>query len=325
MELTILMLDKSGVITRKFLDELSLVKKPGRSIYTCFDETHHPTLQALLIDETKQTATLEIEQRTYYLWSPPSNPFLCISDQNLAVEIRTVLEKSMTAFNRSKPAETPAYRESEYYNEIQKLNNQLINKTREVEKLNRELNRANKILTNRLVKDPLTNLTSRYQYQDEIERALKKYPDRYAVFCFIDLDDFKTINDTYGHDVGDRYLKVFADRLKNIIFRHSIKMRIAGDEFGIFIYNLNSIDAAFLQRLWQRFKETVVKPIDLEGISHKLELSMGIARYPVDSTNLNQLIDFADFAMYMAKRSGKNTMMLFDESRYKTQKYPTRT
>jgi PleD family two-component response regulator len=120
----------------------------------------------------------------------------------------------------------------EQFVKIQKLNSDLVNTQRQLKKANSALNRLNQDLNNRLVRDALTGLVSRYQYRQEIELAISRAPEKRGIFTFVDLDDFKRINDTYGHAAGDRYLKEFADRLGRLPFDSLICMRSPATSSG---------------------------------------------------------------------------------------------
>ncbi len=210
---------------------------------------------------------------------------------------------SILAFHYSKPQSIDKTDNQFIYNSIQKLNNELLNKTREAEKLNNRLNHLNSILSDRLVQDPLTNLVSRYQYRDEIERLLIQFPNEYALFWFMDIDDFKAVNDNYGHSLGDKYLIEFAKRLKTLPFPNTIKMRIAGDEFGLFIANIKNTDELSIDNLCNQFKSHVIYPIKIDNVEHSLSVSIGISIYRLHTDDIHQLIDFADIAMYQAKKN----------------------
>ena len=183
------------------------------------------------------------------------------------------------------------------------------------------LNRVNRDLDNRLVRDALTGLVSRYQYRQEIELAISLAPEKRGIFTFVDLDDFKRINDTYGHAAGDRYLKEFADRLGRLPFENIICMRIAGDEFGFYIHGYDTVEKADIRAIWDRMKELVLKrPVQLGDVQEKVFCSAGMAVYGRDTENVYELIEYADFAMYEAKKSGKNSFSEFDPERYRKAK-----
>ncbi len=200
------------------------------------------------------------------------------------------------------------------FEKIQVLNNELINTRRQLEKAMAQTNRLNQDLNNRLVKDPLTGLLSRYQYRTEIEQVIAEYPATLGIFVFIDIDDFKKVNDQYGHAAGDRYLIEFSNRLNNIKNDRLLKMRIAGDEFGLFFYDLDQVEGQNFERCWQQIKAALLfEPIVVNNQSLPLSISAGMAVYGRDTNQIYDLIEYADFAMYQAKKAGKNQFRSYAE------------
>ena len=157
--------------------------------------------------------------------------FQKIKDNNVT---KKLLSDLLLSFNRSSADFQLLDKDMVQMNfeQIQMLNNKILNTERALQKERLKLEMLNKELNNRLVKDALTGLVSRYQYRAEIEQCIASAPDKNGVFVFIDIDDFKRVNDTYGHAVGDKYLIEFARRLESIPIENSVKMRISGDEFG---------------------------------------------------------------------------------------------
>lgn len=203
------------------------------------------------------------------------------------------------------------------FEEIQRLNNALLNMQRQQKKANHLLNRINQDLNNRLVKDALTGLVSRYQYRDEIERTISLQPDQLGIFMFIDIDDFKKINDTYGHHLGDRYLITFAERLKSLKLNNFICIRISGDEFGVFTHGYQKVTEDDTQKIWDHFKSVVLDPpVEMDKIQLEFRCSLGMSIYGKDTTEIYDLIEYADFAMYEAKKKGKNKYKVFDAAAY---------
>ncbi|NCC65793.1 MAG: GGDEF domain-containing protein [Spirochaetia bacterium] len=207
-----------------------------------------------------------------------------------------------------------------HFEQIQKLNNQLVNTQRDLQRANRKLEVVNQELNNRLVKDPLTNLVSRYQYRSEMEQLIRKEPEALGLFAFIDIDAFKQINDTYGHAIGDQYLVEFSKRIQQMQKAYScIAMRIAGDEFGLYVHGLEQIDDVFIQAFYKRFiQEILYEPLDTEVGKLQISCSIGIAIYNQDTSNLFELIDFADWAMYEAKRAGRQQYKRFERQSFQT-------
>lgn len=207
------------------------------------------------------------------------------------------------------------------FEHIQKLNSNLLNMQRELKKAYARLDVLNKELNNRLVKDALTGLVSRYQYRDEIQGIIARDPKKLGVFAFIDLDDFKKINDNYGHKSGDTYLKTFAHRLLKLPFKNLVCMRIAGDEFGLYIHGYEAFETEDAQAIWQNIEAVVLKePICLDNARVPVCCSVGLSVYGKDTEDIFELIDYADFAMYQAKNIGKNQYREFDMRLFKEKK-----
>lgn len=205
-----------------------------------------------------------------------------------------------------------------HFEQIQKLNNQLVNTQRELQRANKKLEALNLDLNNRLVKDPLTGLVSRYQYRSEMQRVINANPQALGLFAFIDIDAFKHVNDTYGHAVGDEYLVAFSKRLASLPFEKStIAMRIAGDEFGLYMHELASVDDEIFSSLYRKFEVYVTeRPLSTSIGELTISCSVGFAVYNRDTTNLFELIEYADWAMYQAKRGGKHGYRVFDKLLY---------
>lgn len=201
-----------------------------------------------------------------------------------------------------------------HFEEIQRLNNQLVNTQRELQRANKKLESLNLELNNRLVKDPLTGLVSRYQYRSEMQNVIATAPTSLGLFAFIDIDAFKQVNDTYGHGVGDEYLVGFAQRLKSLSVGYPmIAMRIAGDEFGLYFHGLPAVDDSVLTDIYTSFETLVTaQPISTSRGSLPISCSVGFAVYNRDTDNLYDLIDYADWAMYCAKKNGKHGWRTFD-------------
>ncbi|TGM01144.1 sensor domain-containing diguanylate cyclase [Leptospira barantonii] len=161
--------------------------------------------------------------------------------------------------------------------------------------------------------DPLTGLPNRtllferFKKNIEIERPKRK---EYTMsFLFIDIDDFKKVNDTMGHSTGDKLLQEFSDRMKAIVREDDIIVRLSGDEFVIILNDLaNTSDA---EKVVRKIFSSLKKPFSIEDFTISLSLSVGISVYPKDSMDIDQLIRFADSAMYRSKLKGKNTYAFY--------------
>lgn len=195
---------------------------------------------------------------------------------------------------------------------IQTLVGELKTRKQLLEEANNKLNTINVDLNNRLVKDSLTGLVSRYQYRAEIEYLIAQNPGKLGIFIFIDVDDFKSVNDKHGHATGDKYLVEFAERLKLLPVDNMVRMRISGDEFGLFVFGLEDCGAAVMEDLWRKIKLHVLsKPIEVNGRRLTIAVSAGMSVYGKDTDEIYELIEYADHAMYLAKRRGKNRYCVY--------------
>jgi len=154
--------------------------------------------------------------------------------------------------------------------------------------------------------DALTGLPNRASFNDRIEGALTRAERNGSgvALMFIDLDKFKTINDTLGHEAGDLILKTVADRLKTIIRKTDMAARLGGDEFVLVLENVaNKEDVAITAK-------TILKkipiPVTFEDTSCSVGASIGISHYPTDATTVPELLAAADRAMYKVKEAGRN-------------------
>nr|WP_294839457.1 diguanylate cyclase [uncultured Methylotenera sp.] len=155
--------------------------------------------------------------------------------------------------------------------------------------------------------DTLTKLPNRRMLMDRLSQALsqsERYQRTLALF-FLDLDHFKQINDTLGHDAGDRVLKVAAARLLSCVRSHDTVARLGGDEFVIVLTEISSAQDAkmFAEKILKKFSE----PIDVNGKELFVGTSIGIAVYSGDSSiTIKELMNNADAAMYESKAAGRN-------------------
>ncbi len=159
--------------------------------------------------------------------------------------------------------------------------------------------------------DPFTGLPNRQLFADRVEQALA-YADRYEQWVgvlFMDLDRFKTINDTLGHAAGDELLNAVVERVALRIRRSDTAARYGGDEFVFLLLNIaHAEDAA---RVARNIIRTVGKPYVVEDRTVSITPSVGIAVYPGDGSSAEELISNADMAMYRAKERGGNTYEFF--------------
>jgi diguanylate cyclase (GGDEF)-like protein/PAS domain S-box-containing protein len=151
--------------------------------------------------------------------------------------------------------------------------------------------------------DPLTDLANRALCEDCLVEALDKAktaPARLALLM-IDLDNFKTVNDTYGHAAGDDVLKVIAQRMQSAVRKGDTVFRLAGDEFVVILEGVNTVGEA--RQVAEKLLQEVTKPIKLNGHVVQVGGSIGIALYPDHGQSPTELVQQADRAMYIAKKN----------------------
>ncbi|PKM45600.1 MAG: hypothetical protein CVV05_04885 [Gammaproteobacteria bacterium HGW-Gammaproteobacteria-1] len=169
------------------------------------------------------------------------------------------------------------------------------------------LRQSRETLRQQAMYDPLTGLPNRTLLYDrlktEVDQA-QRYQRRFALL-FIDLDDFKAINDEWGHVEGDAVLRAMAERLRRLARQADTVARHGGDEF-IWIIDEPYPESAAAE-VARRCIDDLRRPLQLEGRTLTLGASIGIARYPVHGTSPDALIQAADTAMYAAKHAGRNT------------------
>lgn len=160
--------------------------------------------------------------------------------------------------------------------------------------------------------DSLTKLANRRNFMEKLHHALnnaRRYQRQLAVL-FIDLDEFKPINDTYGHAFGDKVLVEVAHRMQQPLRETDLIARIGGDEFLVLLEG--NPDSKSASNIAQRIKDAVTQPMDIEGQLAGLSLSCGISLYPSHGDSVDSLIRIADEAMYQAKQQGRNSIVVAD-------------
>lgn len=172
-----------------------------------------------------------------------------------------------------------------------------------------ELEDARNILESASQHDFLTGLPNRSKFMEDLETFIQR--ETSCTIMMLDIDNFKHINDTYGHTTGDEALKQLADRLKGIRTPLLTPYRFAGDEFIIII---KSSQRKIVEKEAFHCYQLFEKPFKLAGEERKIGGSIGIASYPADARDIEHLINCADDAMYHVKKSGKNNFGFYSES-----------
>jgi len=161
--------------------------------------------------------------------------------------------------------------------------------------------------------DILTGLANRTLFMDRLKHLLNQriQPDKYSAILFIDLDHFKNINDTFGHSIGDKVLKLVSQKLKSTVRKGDTVSRHGGDEFAILLENIKSpLDAA---KIAQNILDILKQPLLINEHHFHITTSIGITIAPTDSTNAETLLRYADIAMYKSKNNGRDSYAFYTQ------------
>jgi len=177
------------------------------------------------------------------------------------------------------------------------------------------LENARNTLQTQVLHDSLTTLPNRAFFYEKLESALKQSPveeNNLLAIIYIDLNNFKWVNDTWGHDHGDALLVEVAKRLRHCAQPPNMVFRIGGDEFTVLIANLNN-KAAAKQRVEEILDYMSGAPYSFKGRELSISASIGVSIYPLDGDNADKLVKRADIAMFYAKQSGTQVALYSDE------------
>lgn len=210
------------------------------------------------------------------------------------IQVPIILQDG-TIFGHLAAMHSQPFEFSDYDHSVLKTAGQLISHTIDLENLN--------------IKDTLTSNYNRYFIQNYF--SYEKVKSSSLAFIFLDLDNFKSINDTFGHDYGDLLLKEIAKKIESCIGPKDILARIGGDEFIVLIQNATSESELKLKELVQQILDKIAEPVGIDHINVKMTASIGISFYPENGKDMNELLKQADISMYAVKEQGKNGMLFY--------------
>lgn len=165
-------------------------------------------------------------------------------------------------------------------------------------------------LKERATSDPLTGVLNKAAFRDSVELTIKNsHPELTHSFLFLDIDDFKYVNDNLGHSFGDFLLKLFSQRLKHKLREYDLVGRIGGDEFAILMKGVS--DKEILKTKAESLLENIRREYRNDEASHTIKASVGIARFPEDGQTYDELYNNADIALYDSKKRGKNVVTIY--------------
>ncbi|HBN09392.1 MAG TPA: hypothetical protein DD435_12335 [Cyanobacteria bacterium UBA8530] len=205
----------------------------------------------------------------------------------------------------------------------------VIERTAELEEVNQALRnevverkRMGECLNRLATHDVLTGLPNRLLFKDRLERALAyaRRQRKMVAIAVFDLDRFKEVNDTFGHDTGDRLLQAVSRRLADGVRENDTVARMGGDEFFLVFPEIE--DRRDAEKLALRILKSFSKPFEVDGIFVNITPSIGVSLYPKDGFDAESLVKKADLAMYRVKAEGKNDFHFFEK---KTEKNSLRS
>jgi len=184
----------------------------------------------------------------------------------------------------------------------------------ELNSIQNKVNELNTQLKHSSLHDSLTGLPNRLYLSEQIQQVKQKSLESQTKFAllFLDLDHFKNINDTLGHDVGDSLLQTVANILRNEVTENNLITRIGGDEFIIIISNLHNYKdlLPIINNILSEFR----KELFIKGYALRLSASIGISIFPDDSSSIKELMKYADIAMYKSKADGRDNFSFFKQN-----------
>ncbi len=162
--------------------------------------------------------------------------------------------------------------------------------------------------------DQLTGLQNRIRYKERINELIEQDPEKFGALLFCDIDNLKFVNDCYGHNCGDRYIQATGNVLKEFGEYSSVLARPSGDEFIVYIHGFNSreeVVAVINEKMAKAKNAYFTTSLHIE---EKVRFSTGVAVYPTDTMVVDELIKFADYAMYKMKKNSKGSIAYYDKS-----------
>ncbi len=161
--------------------------------------------------------------------------------------------------------------------------------------------------------DDLTGLSNRGNFHEQLKNqiVMAQRFEKNLALMYIDLDDFKEVNDSYGHEIGDNYLRIFADHIKATVRASDVTARLGGDEFCVVLTGVRNRDEVRL--ISDKLFEFCNRVLEIGNHRIQPKLSVGLSMYPHDGTDADELLKSADLAMYAVKQNGKHGYQFFEQ------------
>ncbi len=201
-----------------------------------------------------------------------------------------------------------------YAQKISKTNKELSSSNAQLTERNRVIQEKDKKLTFLAYYDVLTGLANRQLFIDKIDELINTAGNVPFTIIYTDIDNFKNINDTYGHNSGDSILSSFADRLKLVCGTSNFIARIGGNEFGVILQG-NMSEGTILSFV-DRMRTAISEPVIINGVPLRATMSYGITTYPQDARTSEELLKSADIAVLNAKYNGKDRPCFYNQQQH---------
>jgi diguanylate cyclase (GGDEF)-like protein len=174
-------------------------------------------------------------------------------------------------------------------------------------------------LREQAIRDPLTDLANRRAVLSRLNELDTRTDGAQHAFFLLDLNEFKQVNDRYGHAAGDSVLQVVTERFRRVARPADLLARLGGDEFGILAYDVDRIGA---EAVGSRFIGALENKIWVEGVGHDVGVSVGAVLIPDDGTTAKEIMANADIAMYRAKNVGRSSLIFFSDIKVSGERQP---
>ncbi len=303
-----------GNIDGIFKQSQEIIKNVGQKpseaifIYSCMARRHY-------LEDEVQSETLPLNSIAPTAGFFTYGEFFSSKNRELLNQTMTLLvlseSKDIHAFNEDCTEITHSSGFTTMHNSVNALANLARVTSKELNKKTKELQKKSDTLFYQAHHDALTGLPNRTLFNDRLSHAVdigKRHSQKHALL-FIDLDNFKNINDSLGHDVGDAVLKIMAKRLNDSTRTEDTLARFGGDEFALIMEDINSIEDISVYT--QRILDALSKECVVGEHSFYLSCSIGISLFPQDCTITQNLLKYADVAMYKAKENGRNNFQFY--------------
>ena len=301
------------VLTHEFAVILLDVNMPGMDGFETAEAIHsHPRSSSVPIIFITAYYADEIHRLKAYQKGAADYLFTPVIPQVLQTKVAVFVD--LTKKNLQLQAKTE---------ELSRLNQDLrVQRMQDLQRINQELElevSERKVAEERAhalsIRDPLTALVNRRSLIQQLEHAVASADRNHSEFAllFLDLDKFKTINDTLGHEVGDELLRQVAARLLAAVRVSDVVARLGGDEFVVLLLGAGAGAAANAARVARKIEQAHVRAFDINGHRINTSTSIGIGLYPQDAATAAQLMKNADTAMYHAKQNRRGSIEFFRE------------